>query len=124
MAYSAAETRTGTHHRGIAISLAETEGSGTSEATLTNLPLKGRVVVVACDRSSGDASLVNPVVMTSSGGSGRQIIAGNCGPEDAANNRGGWYYETTDGTLYYRSQYNAGTNNAGDVLLLIVPGWY
>ncbi len=123
MAYSASETRTGTHHRGVSVKLAETDGAPASEATISNLPLKGRVRIVRLEKSSGDAATFDPVVATSAGGTGNAIVAGDCGPAAAFNLIGFYPYETTDGTLYYRSRPDTGINNATNVELAFLQGW-
>ena len=129
MAYAAAETRSSTHHDGvqhILIVLAETDAATASEATLSGLPVVGRVMRVTSSLTSGTGTVLDSIVGVSTAPAGADVVVENGDPAAIVDMQtaSGYRYYSPTGTLYLRNRVNDAT--ADHVIasrLLIVAGW-
>lgn len=99
-----------------------------TEATITGLPLYGRVVCIRSNSGAGDRTKTRPILGEATAPSGTSIIvqaadvAGVTSLNENPDYPGGTYYSAT-GTLYYRLTPDGGSNNTDDVVIHVLAGW-
>lgn len=127
MAYNA--TVTLTHHGGrdYSIVINETEAGAATEATITGLPIKGRVVSQIAQLVSGTGTTIDPILGTATDPSSNanSIVVENDTAAAAISNLASPEvpYITTNGTLYHRSVCDAGADNTVQTTYLLKAGW-
>lgn len=107
------------------VTISETEAGAATEATITGLPRKGRVMRYKVDLTAGSGATVDPVLGTATNPAGSTIVVQNdtaADPVDLQDVAGYRYYSAT-GTLYHRSVLNAGSDNSVTVQILISADW-
>jgi len=124
MAYAASVTVT---RRGgeILVTISETEAASTSEASIDLGVQKFRVHRQICQLTSGTGTTVDPILGNATGPSGISVILENDTAAATADNSvtGGVTGYVSNGTLYHRSQVDAGTDNSVSTEYHIVVGW-
>jgi hypothetical protein len=136
MAYAASVTVT---RRGgeILVTISETEAASTSEASIDLGVQKFRVFRQICQLTSGTGTTVDPILGNGTGTtvdpilgnatnpSGISVILENDTAAATADNSvtGGVTGYVSNGTLYHRSQVDAGTDNSVSTQYHIVVGW-
>lgn len=124
MAYAASVTVT---RRGgeILVTISETEAASTSEASIDLGVQKFRVYRQICQLTSGTATTVDPILGNATNPSGINVILENDTAAATADNSitGGVTGYVSNGTLYHRSQVDAGTDNSVSTQYHIVVGW-
>ena len=105
------------------VSISETEGAASSEATIEGVPQYGRVIRQIVSKSSGSATTFTPVIGTATNPSGANVAL--LGTAEAApdNTSETATYYSASGTLYHRSAPDAGTDNTTTVVYHIIEGW-
>jgi hypothetical protein len=125
MAYSATVTITHAGGRDYQIQISETEAGAATEATITGLPNKGIITDMKTTKSAGSATTVAPIVSTSSGSSA--AVHTVCKASAAADQNNAFdppaKYLVSNGTLYYRTVCDAGSDNTVTTLLFFRAGW-
>jgi len=126
MAYSATVTVTHLGGRDYSITISETEAAAASEATISGLPVKGRVLSQLADKTSGTAATIDPILTTASGSTAStQVVLENATAAATISNLADPavpYYSST-GTLYHKSNVASDTDNAVTTIYLIQAGW-
>ena len=124
MAYAASVTVT---RRGgeILVTISETEAASTSEASIDLGVQKFRVHRQICQLTSGTGTTVDPILGNATNPSGINVILENDTAAATADNSitGGVTGYVSNGTLYHRSQVDAGTDNSVSTEYHIVVGW-
>ena len=124
MAYAASVTVT---RRGgeILVTISETEAASTSEASIDLGVQKFRVHRQICHLTSGTGTTVDPILGNATNPSGISVILENDTAAATADNSvtGGVTGYVSNGTLYHRSQVDAGTDNSVSTEYHIVVGW-
>ena len=124
MAYAASVTVT---RRGgeILVTISETEAASTSEASIDLGVQKFRVFRQICQLTSGTGTTVDPILGNATNPSGINVILENDTAAATADNSvtGGVTGYVSNGTLYHRSQVDAGTDNDVSTQYHIVVGW-
>ena len=124
MAYAASVTVT---RRGgeILVTISETEAASTSEASIDLGVQKFRVHRQICQLTSGTGTTVDPILGNATSPSGISVILENDTAAATADNSitGGVTGYVSNGTLYHRSQVDAGTDNSVSTEYHIVVGW-
>lgn len=124
MAYAASVTVT---RRGgeILVTISETEAASTSEASIDLGVQKFRVFRQICQLTSGTGTTVDPILGNATNPSGISVILENDTAAATADNSvtGGVTGYVSNGTLYHRSQVDAGTDNSVSTQYHIVVGW-
>ena len=124
MAYAASVTVT---RRGgeILVTISETEAASTSEASIDLGVQKFRVFRQICQLTSGTGTTVDPILGNATNPSGINVIRENDTAAATADNSitGGVTGYVSNGTLYHRSQVDAGTDNSVSTEYHIVVGW-
>ena len=124
MAYAASVTVT---RRGgeILVTISETEAASTSEASIDLGGQKFRVFRQICQLTSGTGTTVDPILGNATNPSGISVILENDTAAATADNSvtGGVTGYVSNGTLYHRSQVDAGTDNSVSTEYHIVVGW-
>ncbi len=124
MAYAASVTVT---RRGgeILVTISETEAASTSEASIDLGVQKFRVHRQICQLTSGTGTTVDPILGNATNPSGISVILENDTAAATADNSvtGGVTGYVSNGTLYHRSQVDAGTDNSVSTEYHIVVGW-
>lgn len=124
MAYAASVTVT---RRGgeILVTISETEAASTSEASIDLGVQKFRVFRQICQLTSGTGTTVDPILGNATNPSGISVILENDTAAATADNSitGGVTGYVSNGTLYHRSQVDAGTDNSVSTEYHIVVGW-
>lgn len=115
------------------ITITETGAGASSEVELTPalvgkpIPLRGRIMRVKSARSSGTAANMQPTIGTATNPAGATIAyqadltAVAVGVDDAPTD--GATYELSGTSLFLRSKWDAGSDNAGTTVIEIYPGW-
>ena len=108
----------------LVVTIAESDCGSTDEATIALDFSRGRVIKQACSKTSGTATTVNPVLGTAAAPAGNTIIIANDTADDPVANvvQGGMPF-ITNGTLYHRSQPDAGADNVVESIYYIVKDW-
>ncbi len=99
-------------------------GAGT-EVTIPGLPRKGRIRRLKANKSAGTATTLNSLLGTTTNPTGNAVVLKTTTPA-APNNlepTGGTTYYSANGTLYYRGQPDAGSDNTESVEIFISDGW-
>lgn len=110
------------------VDITETGATSTDEATITGLPVQGRIIRQICIHTAGTAATVDPVLgsATNPASAGKDLILENATAAATVDNLPSPavpYYSST-GTLYHRSVSNgASTDNSHTVRYLIRDGW-
>jgi len=109
------------------VTIDETEASGTTEATITGLPVKGVVRSQISQLVSGTATTIDPVLghLTDPATSALKTILENDTAAAKINNVATSpipYYDT-DGTLFHRSVCSAGSDNTVSTRYYIQTSW-
>ena len=109
------------------VTIDETEASGTTEATITGLPVKGVVRSQIAQLVSGTATTIDPVLghLTDPATSALKTILENDTAAAKINNVATSpipYYDT-DGTLFHRSVCSAGSANTVSTRYYIQTSW-
>ena len=124
MAYAASVTVT---RRGgeILVTISETEAASASEASIDLGVQKFRVHRQICQLTSGTGTTVDPILGNATSPSGISVILENDTAAATADNSitGGVTGYVSNGTLYHRSQVDAGTDNSVSTEYHIVVGW-
>ena len=124
MAYAASVTVT---RRGgeILVTISETEAASTSEASIDLGVQKFRVHRQICQLTSGTGTTVDPILGNATNPSGISVILENDTAAATADNSvtGGVTGYVSNGTLYHRSQVDAGTDNSISTQYHLVVGW-
>ena len=124
MAYAASVTVT---RRGgeILVTISETEAASASEASIDLGVQKFRVHRQICQLTSGTGTTVDPILGNATNPSGISVILENDTAAATADNSitGGVTGYVSNGTLYHRSQVDAGTDNSVSTEYHIVVGW-
>ena len=124
MAYAASVTVT---RRGgeILVTISETEAASTSVASIDLGVQKFRVFRQICQLTSGTGTTVDPILGNATNPSGINVILENDTAAATADNSitGGVTGYVSNGTLYHRSQVDAGTDNSVSTEYHIVVGW-
>ena len=124
MAYAASVTVT---RRGgeILVTISETEAASASEASIDLGVQKFRVHRQICQLPSGTGTTVDPILGNATSPSGISVILENDTAAATADTSitGGVTGYVSNGTLYHRSQVDAGTDNSVSTDYLIVVGW-
>ena len=124
MAYAASVT--GTRRGGeILVTISETEAASTSEASIDLGVQKFRVHRQICQLTSGTGTTVDPIVGNATNPSGISVILENDTAAATADNSvtGGVTGYVSNGTLYHRSQVDAGSDNSISTQYHLVVGW-
>ena len=125
MAYTPTVTITHAGGRDYQIQISETEAGAATEATITGLPIKGIITDMKTTKSAGSATTVAPIVSTSSASSA--AVHTVCKASAAADQNNAFdppaKYLVSDGTLYYRTVCDAGSDNTVTTLLFLRAGW-
>tara|TARA_R100001443_G_scaffold18245_1_gene29100 strand:- start:14465 stop:14788 length:324 start_codon:yes stop_codon:yes gene_type:complete len=107
------------------VQVQETEAGAATEATITGLPNKGRVLNQLCTKASGTASTVAPILVTAAAASAAvQTVCQATAASDQSNafdddSR----YHIANGTLYHRTVCDAGSDNTVTTIYFIQAGW-
>ena len=123
MAYAATVTltRKGTDY---VVTISETEAAAASEATITGLPVRGRVLRQKCSLTAGTGTTVDPTLTLPSGGTGVNIVVEN--DTAAANVDNGSDpaipFANTGPTMYHKSVVDAATDNSVTTVYYISGG--
>ena len=124
MAYAASVTVT---RRGgeILVTISETEAASASEASIDLGVQKFRVHRQICQLTSGTGTTVDPILGNATSPSGISVLLENDTAAATADNSitGGVTGYVSNGTLYHRSQVDAGTDNSVSTEYHIVVGW-
>lgn len=124
MAYAASVTVT---RRGgeILVTISETEAASTSEASIDLGVQKFRVHRQICQLTSGTGTTVDPILGNATNPSGISVILENDTAAATADNSvtGGVTGYVSNGTLYHRSQVDAGSDNSISTQYHLVVGW-
>jgi hypothetical protein len=106
------------------VAITETEGAAASEATISGVPIVGRILDVTSTKTAGDATTVDPEI-------GRAATWTDLTQDEVWQNGvaaahidaqpGKAYYSAT-GTLYWRASPSSGTNNSISSQILIAAG--
>lgn len=106
------------------VTITESECASTSEAEIPLGFSKGRVWRQASALSAGTAATVNPVLGNATAPAGNSIVVANVDADDPVGNiiSGGMPFDC-NGTLFHRSQPNAGADNDVETIYFITKGW-
>jgi len=107
----------------IHVHISETDVGPGDESTITGMPTLGTVLRQTCVVTGGAAVTCDPVLATSAGGTGVDVIVSNdvaSGTVDNADPAVPW--EGGTGTLYHQSNVDAGLSTVTTVYLL-QAGW-
>ena len=134
MAYAATVTTTkiapGSHGHlyDYVVDIAETGATATDEATISGLPVQGRIIRQICIHTAGTATTVDPVLgsATNPASAGKNLVLENATAAATVDNLPSPpvpYYSST-GILYHRSVSDGvSTDNSHTVRYLIRSGW-
>ena len=128
MAYSATVSVNPVGSGDFVVTIDETEASGTTEATITGLPVKGMVHSMISQLVSGTATTIDPVLghLTDPASSALKTIMENDTAAAKINNAATSpikYYDE-DGTLFHRSVCNGvSTDNVVSTRYYISTSW-
>jgi len=127
MAYSATVSVNPVGSGDFVVTIDETEASGTTEATITGLPVKGMVHSMISQLVSGTATTIDPVLghLTDPASSALNTIMENDTAAAKINNAATSpikYYDE-DGTLFHRSVCSAGSDNTVSTRYYISTSW-
>ncbi len=128
MAYSGSFTTQTVGRDGeVLIIITETGGTTTGELEITGLPKTGRIFRQVGGKTSGAAATVDPVLgtLTNPAALPETTTVSNDTAAATVDNlqAGGVPYYTATGSLFHRSVYDSGTNNAGTFHYFLKPGW-
>jgi hypothetical protein len=124
MAYAASVT---VDRRGgeIRVTISETEAASASEASIDLGIQKFRVQRQICSLTSGTGTTVDPILGNATNPSGANVILENDTAAATTDNSmtGGVTGYVANGTLYHRSQVDAGTDNVVISVYHLTVGW-
>ena len=123
MAYAATVTITRKGNDYV-VTISETEAAAGSEATITGLPVRGRVLRQICSLTAGTGTTVDPKLTLTSGGTGVNIVVEN---DTAAANVDNVSdpaipFANTDAVMYHKSVVDADTDNSITTVYYISGG--
>ena len=124
MAYAASVT---VDRRGgeIRVTISETEAASSSEASIDLGIQKFRVQRQICSLTSGTGTTVDPILGNATNPSGANVVLENDTAAATTDNSmtGGVTGYVANGTLYHRSQVDAGTDNVIVSIYHLTVGW-
>lgn len=105
--------------------IAELEAGAATEATISGIPTEARLLKQVCSLVSGTGATVDPIIGTATNPSGVDVVAEN---ETAAANINNIAappnpFSSVTGTLYHRSQCDAGSDNTVQSVYLFESNW-
>jgi len=107
------------------VSIPETEAGAATEATISGVPVFGKVVRQIVVHDSGSGSTVDPILGQATNPSGASVVVENDTAAATVDNTpadGATYYSPA-GILYHRSVCDSGSDNSVTVRYHIVEGW-
>jgi len=107
------------------VHIAETDAATGDEATVTGVPVTGRVLRQTCVLTAGTGTTVSPVLATSASGTGAAVVVSNLTPAGTVDNADPVVaYSGGAGTLYHQSNVDSAVaDNAITSVYLLVAGW-
>jgi len=126
MAYSATVTVTHIGGRDYHILITETDAAAASEATISGLPVKGRLLSQLADKTAGDAATIDPILTTSTGSTAStHVVLENDTAAATISNLAdpAVPYYSSNGTLFHKSNSASGTNNSITTVYFLQAGW-
>lgn len=123
MAYAATVTLTRKGNDYV-VTISETEAAAGSEATITGLPIKGRVQRQICSLTAGTATTVDPKLTLTSGGTGVNIVVenGTAGANIDNVSDPAIPFANTGPSMYHKSVVDADTDNSVTTVYYITGG--
>jgi hypothetical protein len=108
----------------VLVTITETSVSSSTEETITLGFQKGRIVRQQCTLASGSGATVDPILASSSGGTGNDIIVENGTAAGVVDNQSaGIPFYSSTGIVYHKSVPNTGSDNAVNSVYMILVGW-
>ncbi len=106
------------------IHISETDASAADEATITGVPVTGLILRQTCVLTAGTGTTVNPVLATSAGGTGADVVVSNATPAATVDNADPQVaYSGGAGTLFHKSNVDAAADNSITTVYLVKAGW-
>lgn len=98
----------------LSVTITETEAAATSEAVITGIPITASLLKQVCVITSGTGATVNPILGAATNPGGANIIVQNETAAAVINNLASPAipFATATGTIYHRSNVNAGADNS------------
>lgn len=90
--------------------IVETDAGPSTEATITGLPKKGRIMTQTATKTGGAATTVAPILVkvAASAAAIDTVVQATAAADQSNSFDAGAQYETTGGTLYHRSVCDTG----------------
>jgi len=116
MAYAAVVTITKQGGHDYLVQITETEAGAATEATISGMPLRGRILRQQATKTAGSAATIDPVLGNAANptAAAASVIVENDTAAATIDNVSdpAIPYFTTDGNLYHRSVCNTGSDNS------------
>lgn len=123
MAYSALVTNRKVGPAAFEVTIAETDCGPTDEASITGIPIQGRILKQVCVPGTGTAATVDPILGSETNPTGTAVIVEPPAAAAEIDIQGLSTYISETGVLYHRSRPNAGNDNVITTVYHIASGW-